>query len=87
MSEESLHQKKSFFSDKYNLMLLGVLLLALILGLMYFTINKALWWDEAEYLSIAKHWAFGVPFGVSFIRPPSFLRLLHFFMLWVQMSL
>lgn len=79
MSEESLHQKKSFFSDKYNLMLLGVLLLALILGLMYFTINKALWWDEAEYLSIAKHWAFGVPFGVSFIRPPLFPAIAAFF--------
>jgi len=79
MSETDVEQKKSFFSDKYNIFILGIVIFAFVLLLRYFNINQALWWDEAEYLSIAKHWAFGVPFDVSYIRPPLFPTMVTFF--------
>ncbi len=71
---------KKFFSNKNNLYLIGILLFALILRLLYLTINKSLWWDEAEYLSIAKHWAFGIPFNISILRAlylPAFAAFLY----------
>lgn len=71
---------KKFFSDKNNIYLIGILLFALILRLLYLTINKSVWWDEAEYLSIAKHWAFGIKFDVNILRAiyfPAFLAFLY----------
>jgi len=79
MSDEPVQGKKSFFHDKYNLILLGILVLGLILRLIYFNVNQALWWDESEYLSIAKHWALNVPFDVSYVRPPLFPVIAAFF--------
>jgi 4-amino-4-deoxy-L-arabinose transferase-like glycosyltransferase len=82
MSEDVVQEKKSFLSDRYNLILVGILGLAFVIALRYFNINTALWWDEAEYLSIAKHWAFGVPYDVSYIRPaffPTFVTVLYTF--------
>ncbi len=72
MTEGHTSEKKPFFSDKYNIILIGILMLGLILRLYYINANQALWWDEADWLSIAKHWAFGVPFDVSNMRPPFF---------------
>lgn len=75
MSEPVVSEKESFFSGKHKLIFLGILVLGLVVRLKYFTINQALWWDEADWLSIAKHWAFGVPFDVSSLRPPLFPAL------------
>jgi len=71
---------KKFFSDKNNIYLIGILLFALILRLIYLTVNKSVWWDEAEYLSIAKHWAFGINVNISILRAiyfPAFLAFLY----------
>jgi 4-amino-4-deoxy-L-arabinose transferase-like glycosyltransferase len=71
---------KKFLSNKYNWYLIGILLFALILRLLYLTINKSLWWDEAEYLSIAKYWAFGVKVTISILRAiylPAFFAFLY----------
>ena len=54
---------------KENKLLTLILVLALILRIKYLTINQALWWDEAEYLSMAKAWAMNVPFDFHFVRP------------------
>jgi 4-amino-4-deoxy-L-arabinose transferase-like glycosyltransferase len=42
--------------------------------LIYFfkTGHQALWWDEAEYMSTAKHIAFDVPYQINPQRPPLF---------------
>lgn len=71
MTEEQ-KQEKSFIDKKCRLFLLGILVLGFVLRWKYLTINHALWWDEAEYLAIAKHWAFSVPYEVSVMRPPLF---------------
>ena len=60
----------SFFNKNFNLLLIGVLFFALILRLKYLTINQAVWFDEAEYLSAAKNWAFGYPpYELHYVRP------------------
>ena len=44
-----------FLRNKYNLMFFGIILIAFIIRLYYFiyTYNQPLWWDEAEYMSMA----------------------------------
>lgn len=61
---------KKILSNKYNLILIAVLIFGLIIRLKYLTINQAVWFDEADYLSAAKNWAFGVPFQLHYVRPP-----------------
>lgn len=71
MKKEEIQQKiKIFFEDKTNLLFLAIFIFGVILRLKYLTINQAVWYDEAEYLSAAKGWAFGVPFQLHFVRPP-----------------
>lgn len=55
--------------NRYNQIFLLILIFAFILRIKYLNFHQPLWWDEAEYLSIAKHWAYGIPFEVSSIRP------------------
>jgi len=62
-------QIMNFLKSKYNIIIILVLLFAFILRLKYLTINQAVWYDEADYLSIAKSWAFGLHYDVVPIRP------------------
>lgn len=73
---------KSFFSDKYNLVFIAVLIFAFAIRLYFFFItkNQAVWWDEGEYLSTAKHWILGVPYDVHVQRQPLFPLVLAFLM-------
>ncbi|MFA6023176.1 MAG: glycosyltransferase family 39 protein [Candidatus Pacearchaeota archaeon] len=61
-----------FFKENY--IIISILIFAFIVAFYYFNITKTqpLWWDEAEYLSTAKHWAFGVPYNLNPQRPPLF---------------
>lgn len=54
---------KEFFSKKENWLLLAIILVAVAIRLYFFsrTYTQALWWDEADYMQIAKHYAFGTP--------------------------
>jgi len=54
---------KEWLSNRNNQILVGILILALIIRLYFFTLTngQALWWDEAEYLLKAKSIAFGTP--------------------------
>jgi 4-amino-4-deoxy-L-arabinose transferase-like glycosyltransferase len=78
MENEEIKSRKEriikWFRNPYNLAIVGILLFAFALRLYYFilTKNQPLWWDEAEYMSTAKHWAFGVPFELNPQRPPLF---------------
>jgi 4-amino-4-deoxy-L-arabinose transferase-like glycosyltransferase len=68
-----------FFSDKYHILLIAILVLGFILRLKYLTINSALWWDEAEYLNIAKNWVFNIPLDINPQRPILFPAIIAFF--------
>lgn len=72
--EERKEKVKSWLKDKYNLALLGILIFSFILLLYYFSLTsqQPLWWDEAEYMSIAKYWAFNIPYKIDAARPPLF---------------
>ena len=64
---------KSFFNDKYNLYLIGILIFAFIIRIYYLIItqNQALWWDEAEYMLKAKSFFFDIPVtGIGSMREP-----------------
>ncbi len=52
--------KKGFLEDRYDLLAAAVIIFAFVVRLYYFflTKNQAFWFDETEYLGIAKHWAF-----------------------------
>jgi len=54
---------KTWFKNPYNLLILGVLILALIIRLYFFflTQNQPLWWDEAEYMLKGKSMFLGTP--------------------------
>ena len=58
---EFLNKANQFFNKHFKLILIAVLAFALILRLKYMTVNAALWWDEADYLTIAKHYGLGLP--------------------------
>jgi len=45
---------KNFFSDRYNQILVAILVFAAIIRLIYLFIDQAVWWDAADYLTFAK---------------------------------
>src|SRR3989338_6379885 len=77
MSVSHKEAVKNWLKNKYNLSLILVMLVAFLVRLYFFAQadNQPLWWDEAEYMATAKHWAFGVPYEVNAQRPPLFQLL------------
>lgn len=62
---------KNWLKNPYNLGAVAVVILALIIRL-YFLFNtngQTLWWDEAEYGSMAKHYLLDVPYELNPQRP------------------
>jgi 4-amino-4-deoxy-L-arabinose transferase-like glycosyltransferase len=58
-SENKEEKIKKWLNNKYNLIFLAILILALFIGLYYFNLTKSqpLWWDEADYMAYAKNLA------------------------------
>jgi len=69
--EELIDKVKKWVGKRENQFLLVALIFALAVSLYYFNVtqNQPVWWDEGEYLSIAKHWAFNVPYDINPQRP------------------
>src|SRR3989344_5842992 len=63
--------------DKENRGIIAIMILAIVVRIYFFiqTSGQAMWWDEAEYMASAKHWAFGVPYDLNPQRPPLFQLL------------
>lgn len=49
----------TWLKDPWHVALVLVIIFGTILRFKYYNVNLGLWWDEAEYLSKAKNWAFG----------------------------
>jgi len=49
----------AWFKNPYNLAFFSIMLFAIAIRLYYFVLtkNQPLWWDEAEYFMLARHWA------------------------------
>lgn len=86
--EEKLEEKKEHKKEelrkqqiskflKENYILILILLLSVCSTLYFFNVakNQALWWDEAEYVSTAKHWVMNLPYDINPQRPPLFQAL------------
>ena len=79
---------KIWLKNNENLILLGVLLLAIVVRLYYFTLTKTqpLWWDELAYGSLAKNYithmwdGTGIIIGETLIRPFLFPAIWSFLM-------
>jgi 4-amino-4-deoxy-L-arabinose transferase-like glycosyltransferase len=72
--QEKKEALKRWFSDPYRIGIILIILFSLIIRIIYFvkTSQQTLWWDEAEYMSTAKSWAFDIPFELNPQRPPLF---------------
>ncbi len=73
----SQKEVKEWLKNKYHLSFVALLALTLIVRIYFFiqSSGQTLWWDEAEYMATAKHWAFGVPYDLNLQRPPLFQLL------------
>ncbi|HLC58158.1 MAG TPA: glycosyltransferase family 39 protein [Candidatus Nanoarchaeia archaeon] len=82
--EERKEKLKAWFKDKHNLVFLIILLAAFIIRLYFFiqTYNQPVWWDEGEYLSMAKSFAYGIKFDFNPQRPPLYPALAAFLYLF-----
>jgi len=53
------HRLVTWLKDPWHIALVLIIIFGTILRFKYYNVNLGLWWDEAEYLSKAKNWAFG----------------------------
>lgn len=74
---DRLEKIKDWIKNPYNTVLVGIIVFAFVIRLYFFvkTSGQPLWYDEAEYMSTAKHWAFGIPYELNPQRPPLFQLL------------
>lgn len=74
MDENTFEKRKEkvigWLMNNYNLIFIGILILAFVLRLYYFfiTLNQPLWWDEAEYASKAISYVKGTPSTIGLER-------------------
>ncbi|MDD5254417.1 MAG: glycosyltransferase family 39 protein [Candidatus Nanoarchaeia archaeon] len=66
---DNLFSKENLTKNKYLIILILILLLGFFIRIQYFHINQGVWWDEAEYLNMAKKWAYNLPADISDKRP------------------
>ena len=59
--KNKLKEKFPWLKDNYNLMFLAVLLVFIGIRIYYFalTYDQPLWWDEADYMDMARNWLGG----------------------------
>ncbi len=72
-ASEAIRSKfNSFLENKYNLAFLLVLAFAFAIRFYYFLMTKSqpVWWDESEYLGMARHWALNLYFQFNPQRMP-----------------
>ncbi|MFH1637478.1 MAG: glycosyltransferase family 39 protein [Candidatus Woesearchaeota archaeon] len=51
----------SFLEKYWKIILIAILLFSFMFHLKYMNVNAAVWWDEADYLSLGKHYGTGTP--------------------------
>lgn len=63
-----------WLKNPYHLALIAILIFSFVVNIYYFsqTTQQPLWWDEAEYMQIAKYMAFGNPTQINPARPVFF---------------
>jgi len=83
--EEVLKKRKekiiNWIKKPDNLLLTLILAFAIIIRLYYFLITKdqAIWWDGAEYMNMARAWAFNLEYEFLPVRPVLFSLIIALF--------
>ena len=80
--EKRLERIKKWFKNPYNLGFFAIIVLAIIIRLYYFnlTSGQPLWWDEGEFISMAKNMAFGIEHTFDPVRPILFSFITSIFL-------
>lgn len=60
-----------WIKNPYNFALVAILAFAIIIRIYYFNLTQGqvIWWDEAEYMNMARAWAFGLDYQFFSVRP------------------
>ena len=53
---------REWIKEKHNFIFILIVIFSLGIRFYYMDANSTVWWDEASYLSTAKHWFFDVPY-------------------------
>ena len=71
-----------WIKQPFNAAFVALIIFTITLRLYYFilTQNQALWWDEADYMMMAKHWAFGYYYEFAPVRPILFSFIAYIFL-------
>src|SRR3989344_9587461 len=83
--EEVLTKRKErvvdWLKEPNNLILTLILILAFSIRIYYYYLTKgqAMWWDEAEYMNMARAWAFGLEYEFNPVRPVLFSLIASLF--------
>jgi len=72
----------NWIKKPHNLIFTLIIAFALIIRLYYFlmTQNQPLWWDGAEYMSMARAWALGLEYEFLVVRPAFFPFIMSLFL-------
>ena len=64
----------NYLKNPYNSMFVAIMIFAILIRLYYFnlTLQQPLWWDEAEYMNMARAWAFNLEYNFLPVRPVLF---------------
>ena len=67
---------------KNNWVLIGIIVFTIAIRIYYFVLTNGqpLWWDEAEYLNMARRFAFGINYNFGPVRPILFSTITAFFL-------
>jgi len=83
--EEIMQKRKekiiNWIKNPYNFIFLLILVFAIGVRLYYFFLvkNQPVWWDESEYLNMAKSWAFNLEYQFDPVRPVLFSLIMALF--------
>ena len=80
--EKRSEKIKSWFKNPYNLAFFLIILFAIAIRLYFFILvkNQPIWWDESEFLNMAKSWASGVEYlRYDSVRPVLFSLIVALF--------
>jgi len=67
-----------WLKNPYNFALFAIIVFAVAIRLYYFILTKTqpIWWDESEYLNIARSWAYGLEYNYWTPVRPVFFSLI-----------
>tara|TARA_Y100000034_G_scaffold136953_1_gene217550 strand:+ start:6923 stop:8422 length:1500 start_codon:yes stop_codon:yes gene_type:complete len=72
----------NWLKNPSNLLLVSILAVAILIRIYYFSLTsgQAVWWDSAEYMNMARAWAFNLDYEFLPVRPVLFSLITSIFL-------